>query len=203
MVDRIDRPRDEGMYVSRIEGDKKEKEKFKQIPPEEKELMIATFFSYLKKIFDAFSPSKKLAGKVVDQRKIIEHLQKLKELLNKLGIKDLSNSSDFALELSETWSYLIEDFDTIAIIERGNLSKVSYFREMIDTIKNYPPDSEHCLGYYLLMQTGKDWLPFPFIEMLERLHKENVETPSTSTLSTWCALIDKVIEGLSSLPFKP
>lgn len=204
MVDRIDRPRDEGMYVPPVEGDKKEKEKFKHIPAEDKEVMMATFFSYLKKLFDTFSPSKKLAGKVVDQQSIIEHLKKLKQLLEKLGTKDLSNNSDFALELSGTWIHLIEDFETIEIIERDTLSRVARFREMMDTIKNYPPDSEHRIGYYLLEQAGKDWLPFPFIEMLERLHKGHVENPKESTLSNWFALIDGVIDGLkSSLPFKP
>jgi len=197
MVERTERPRDEGVYSSRIERDKKEKGKYSKGPPDkEKQLLLATFFSYLKKMFDNFSPSKKLAGKVVDQHVIIEHLEKFKKILEKLSQKDLSNSADYAIELSDIWANLIEDFDTIEILERKNLQDVATFREMMDLIKNYPPDSEHHFGYYLLQHAGKDWLPFPFMEMLETLHKEHITTPETSSLTEWLKLIDKVIANL-------
>lgn len=198
-IDRVERPRDEGMYSSRIERDKKEHEKFSKTPPEEgKELLLATFFSYLKKMFDTFSPSKKLAGKVIDQQSILEHLLLFKKLLQKLSKQDLSNSPEFATQLSDCWSKLLGDFDHIEIMERKNLQGISNFREMMDQIKNYPPDSEHRFGFYLLAQAGKDWLPFPFIEMLEGLHKEHLANPSVSTLSAWFKLIDDVVKNLKT-----
>jgi hypothetical protein len=74
---------------------------------------------------------------------------------------------------------------------------------MMDTIKNYPPDSDHHFGYYLLQQAGKDWLPFPFIEMLETLHTEHKENPKENTLSTWINRIDGLLKNLrANLPFK-
>jgi len=202
--DRVERHRDENVYASRIERDKKGKEKYTPLPSkEDKRVLIATFFSYLKRLFDTFSPSKKLAGKVIDHQSIIENLKIFKKLFKKLGEQDLSNSSDYAAHLSEIWTVLLEDFDNIEIIERKNLSEVARFREMMDKIKNYPPDSEHRLGYYFLQQAGKDWLPFPFIEILEKLHKEHKEDAKNSTLSMWSKLIDTVITNLQSiLPFK-
>ena len=204
-VDRVERPRDEGVYVSRVGEDKKEKQKFSQIPEDrDKKVVMATFFSYLKKMFDAFSPSNKIAGKVVDLHSIIEHLKELKKILGKLAVQDLSSSSDYAIELSEKWGIILEDFDTIEILERKETEKAATFRRMIDAVKNFPPDSEHRFGYYLLQQAGKDWLPFPFIEILEKLHKDHLDDPKASTLATWLSLIDQVIESLKQgVPFNP
>ncbi len=204
-VERTERPRDEGVYSSRIQEEKKEKEKFSEIPPDdEKKILFATFFSYLKKMFDSFSPSKKLAGKVIDQQAIIENLTKFKKLLEKLSKQDLSTSPEFAIELSDTWCILLEDFDQIEIMERKNLAEISTFRKMIDTVKNYPPESEHRFGYYLIQHAGKDWLPFPFLEILENLHKQYTEDPKGSVLLSWIKLIDQVTTNLKNkLPFNP
>jgi len=203
-VDRVERPRDEGMYVSRIGEDKKEKQKYSQLPADkDKKLLLATFFSYLKKMFDTFSPSKKIAGNVVDIHGMIEHLRAFKNSLEKLGKQDLSNSSEYATELSDRWSLILDDFDTVEIMRRKEAKKTTDFREMMDAIKNYPPESEHRFGYYLLQHAGKDWLPFPFIEILEKLHRDHLENEKSSTLTQWFSLIDQVIENLKQgLPFK-
>lgn len=203
-LERVERPRDEGVYSSRIGKEKKEKEKFSELPEdEEKKVLFATFFAYLKKMFDTFSPSKKLAGAVVDLHTTIEHLQTFKKALEKLGQQDLSSSSTFATELSDLWAQLLEDFDNIEIMQRKDREKTTPFRSMMDAVKNYPPDSEHRFGYYLLQHAGKDWLPFPFIEILEKLHTDHLENAKESTLANWLALIDQVVENLrKGLPFQ-
>ena len=200
--DRVQRHRDEGVYIDRIEKDRKEKEKYKQLTPkDEQKILHATFFSYLKKIFDTFSPSKELAGKVVDQQKIIAHLKTFKSLLSKLQKTDLSKSIEYAIELSACWCQLLEGFDTIEIMERKNAKNVALFRKMMDTVKNHPEASEHRFGFYLVQHAGKDWLPFPFIEILKDLHDE--QDAKTSTLHSWNHLIDEVITELqNNLPFK-
>lgn len=205
MVERTERPRDEGVYISRIERDKQEEGKYTQAREDsKKKILMATFFSCLTKMFDAFSPSKKLAGKIVDLQVIVENLLHFKKLLIQLSQENLSNSADFATNLSDAWTRLLTDFDNVEILERKNLKEIASFRKMIDTIKNHPPDSEHCFGYYLLQHAGKDWLPFPFIEILENLHKEHQIDAKTSTLSHWFDLIDSVIKNLKAqLPFKP
>lgn len=203
-VDRVERPRDEGVYVSRVQEDKKRDSKFSHLPPKDgKQILMATFFSYLKRMFDTFSPSKQLVSKVVDQQKIIENLLRFKHLLEKLGEQNLSQSADFAKALSACWCTLLEDFDNIEIMERKNLREVASFRELMNTMKNYPPDSEHRLGYYLVQHAGEDWLPFPFIEMLNNLHTEHLASAKKSTLASWFKQIDVVIANLSShQPFK-
>lgn len=204
-IDPVERPRDEGVYSARIEKDKKEQEKFSEIPSrDDKQILFATFFNYLKRLFDNFSPTKELAGKVIDRQLIIDNLKELKKLFLTLGRKDLSSSIEFATSLSDTWCLLLEDFDHIEVIERKNLKQVASFRMMMEAVKHYPPDSDHHFGYYLLQHAGKDWLPFPFIEMLQKLYNEHVEDPQTSTLKEWIELIDQVIENLKGgLPFNP
>jgi hypothetical protein len=137
-LDRVDRPRDEGVYVSRIEDKKKESKYSSKPPKEDKQVLLASFFSYLKKMFDTFSPSKQYLGKVVDRQKIIENLLHLKKLLEKVSTKDLSQSAEFATELSNIWCILLEDFDTIEILERKNLKDVAMFRQLMDDIKKLP-----------------------------------------------------------------
>lgn len=227
-IDRVERPRDEGLYAARIGEDKKEKQKYSELPPDKqsKKVLVASFFAYLKKMFDSFSPSKQLAGKVVDVQAAVEHLKSFKSALEKLREQNLSNSPEYATELSDIWTLLMEDFDNLAIIQRKALDKTAAFRQLIDAVKNYPPNSEHRLGYYLLQHAGKDWLPFPFIELLKELHQNHIaqtshqgvrkddETeapqlgeksglednqsgePDESTLTQWLSLIDQVIESL-------
>jgi hypothetical protein len=198
-IDPSEGPRDDRLYVARIQEDKKEKEKYRQIPSdEEKAVLLATFFSYLKKMFDTFSPSKKIAGKVVDLQSVIEHLEELKKKFAELSEQDLSNSPPFATALSKVWCKLFEDYDNIAILFRKRLAEVATFRELMDAIKHFPPESDHRLGYYLLENAGEDWLPFPFIEMLKQLHEEHIQEPNTSTLSSWQKQISTVIKELKS-----
>lgn len=199
---RIDRPRDEHIYVSRIEKDKKGKEKFTDIPPENaKKILFASFFSYLTNLFNSFSPSKKMTGRLIDQQSIIENLRLFKELLEELAKKDLSKSNEYASDLSLIWHHLLDDYENLEIIERKNLIKIVPFRELIYTIKNYPENSEHHFGYYLLMQAGNDWLPFPFIEILSELHLNHKKHGDKSTLVSWIKMIDKAIDELELKPF--
>ena len=140
------------------------------------------------------SETKKLAGKTTDIQGIIRNLNVFKSLLLKLKKEDLSQSADYASKLSDIWILLMEDFETIALIERKELKKVAKFRDLMDMVKNFPPDSEHRFGYYLLEHAGKDWLPFPFIEILAQLHNK------PETLIEWQSLIDQVIESLKGKP---
>jgi len=201
--ERVDRPRDEGLFPARIQEDKKEKQKFTDVPQQDSKMFTATFFHCLKNLFDMFSPSRQLAGKVIDKQAATDNLKQFKQLLKHLTTKDMSSSTDFATELSELWKDLLENFDNIEILERRSLTEVAAFRETMNTIKNYPPDSEYRFGYYLLEQAGKDWLPFPFIEMLKKLYSDHQVDSKRSTLTHWIRKIDMTINHLQhDLPFK-
>jgi len=197
---RIDRPRDEGIIVPRIERERKEKEGYRQLPADsEKRILSATFFSYLEKLFHAFSGDRQLTGRIIDRMAIVDNLRSFQQLISKLKSEDFSQSPKFASDLSESWHQILEDYDTVLIMERKELKKSSGFRQFVDAIKHYPKGADHPLGYYLMEQAGKDWLPFPFIDLLRALYKEHKEKPSSSTLINWDRLIEEVIESLKGM----
>ena len=196
---RIDRPRDKGVYVPPIEGDRHEKEPYRQIPPEEKKILSATFFSYLNKLFQVFSGDRELSGRIVDRMAIVERLRALQHLLADLQKEDLSQSVKYTCFLSDLWSDILEDLDIVTIMERKELKKSSGMRKLVDSIKRHPKGAEHPIGYYLMEHAGKDWIPFPFIEILSALHKEHQEHPKASTLKQWDTLFEEVIESLKGL----
>lgn len=196
--ERVDRRRDEDFVAEQIEKDRRDKEKFKPTESDEKKILFAAFFYQLKNFFNLFSSPKKFTATVIDKQDAVDHLRQYKYLLKGLGQQNLSHSSDYAAELSDTWQKLVDDFEKLEIMEKQGLVKVSVFREMIDVMKTYPPDSEHRLGYYLLQQIGKGWLPFPFIEILEGLHKEHQQDTKQSTLTRWIHWIDQTILSLET-----
>lgn len=192
-------PRDEGVYIPPIEKEKHEKEPFKQSEGE-RQILFATFFSYLKKLFDAFSPPKELAGKVINIQGIIEHLHILKNLFQDLQKENLSQSAPFTDDLSKIWHILTDDLENLEVAERKNLPELSAFRHLMDDIKNYPNHSDHRLGYYLIKHAEENWLPFPFIELLDSLHKEESKT---GTLAKWIKSINDLISKFHiHIPFK-
>lgn len=207
-VDRVERPRDEGVIVPEIEKEKREKENQKKSPEElNKNLSIFVFFNYLIKTYKIFFYSKTASGKIFDIEHTINHLYSFKNSLKKLAKQDLSKSPLFAEDLSKKWIALNNDFEKIEITKRKRPDTLKKFFNMIEIIKYFPQraiekmmlvkssqDLEHRLGYYLFEQTGKDWLPFPFIEILQKLHIDYQKNTKASTLWKWVVLIDEVIQ---------
>lgn len=193
---RIDKPRDEGIVSSRIESDKKEKVPYVQLPASSaRRILAATFLNTLKNLFSAFSPTGEeggLANRIIDQRTILETLQKFQKLLDQLCQEDLSRDAVFAQELSEQWLKIKEDFNKIQVIEKKGSTKVASFRRAIDAVNHYPQGADHSFGYYLQEQAGRDWLPFPFIDMLLGLHLEYKKKATASSLCHWIDLIEEV-----------
>lgn len=199
---RLDRPRDEGVFVPPIERDKKEKNPYSHLPPSQvKRIFAATFLSTLKHLFEFFSPEERssLLEKVIERQTIIETLLSFKELLFKLSKQDMSQDIPFAVALSEHFLKMKDDFSKLQVMERKGSIKVAHFRRVVETFEQYPPEVDHHLGYYLTEQAGKDWLPFPFIEMLEHLYKEHREKGGASHLSQWEELIDQLVIRLRGI----
>ncbi len=197
---KINRPRDEGVLVPRIEKEKKAREELdKNFLDRSQKILYATFVTYLKKLFDSFSSKGKLAGKVVDLSQPIEHLEAFKTHLQVLSKEDQSQNPKFAIQLSELWHKLTDDFDNMQVLERKNLSRLVRFRQFLDSIKRFPPQSDHTLGFYLIEHAGKDWLPFPYIEILSDLHKQFKADENHSMLKRWISDIDLIIGDFEEL----
>jgi hypothetical protein len=198
---RLDRPRDEGVITSRIEAEKKEKVAYASLSSSQtKRLFAATFLNTLRNLFDFFSPEgKSLSEKVIEKQTTLETLLGFKKLLERLSKEDLSQDTLFAGELSQHFLKMEEDFAKLQVMERKGSIKVAHFRRTLETFERYPPEVDHHFGYYLLQQAGKDWLPFPFIEILAGLYTEYQEKGSSSTLSQWNMMLDQLITELRGI----
>lgn len=195
---RVDRPRDEGIIVSPVLGDRKEKQEYSKEPSgSPKNLLIAAFFTCLKKLFDSLSGKSKFEATLIDRQQILEDLFAFRKLLQILSQEDQSNNPEFTLQLSELWHNLLDDFNHVELLERKNPKKVAPFKKFLNKVKDFPPNQDHRLGYYLTEYVGKEWLPFPYIEILRKLHKDYQTNPAQNALQEWLSIIDEVVAQLA------
>lgn len=192
-VSETDRRRDEGVIVPRIEGEKKGKEAFAELPEANKKILNAAILIYLKSLFDSYHFLPQSEEEKSEQRQLVEDLKTFKNLLNHLGSKNQSDHPEFAQQLSGLWHKIGQNFNFIKFQEKEIILKL---KKIIGEITHYPKDQEHTFGYYLKEHVGQDWLPFPYMEILTNLHKEHQRKPHDSQISKWVSQIDHIIELL-------
>lgn len=108
----------------------------------------------------------------------------LKQAFDVLKKEDRSEDVQFLKDLSLTWQMILEaslSFDSPIL------------KTLLKKIQNYPEWQEHTFGYYLIEYAGQKWIPFPYMELIEKLHEEHMKNPSGSALSEWTALIDELL----------
>lgn len=124
---------------------------------------------------------------------ILHFLKEFKELIIQLKEQDLSQKIEFALKLSTTWHGIADYFALLPKMDR----KGDFFHEgslLIQSVNMYPKDEERTLGFYLTNYAGENWLPFPFMKIIQRLHEENTTDPIGSHLEIWNKTLAKLIE---------
>ena len=124
---------------------------------------------------------------------ILYYLRQLKTLFERLQEEDLSQNIDYALELSNAWHGVTDHF---AVMNKS-ARKSDFYKEgslLIESITHYPPQDEHSLGYYLFHYAGENWLPFPFMKIIQSLHEEHANDKTGSHLEIWSKSIVQLIE---------
>ncbi len=184
----------EKIIVNPIEKDKKTKEEFDTKPKTPfKSQSFATLFSYLKKILSTLSFKGKGPVAILSQQQLIDDVIAFRKLLHILSIEDQSHNPEFTQQLSELWHNLIDDCNSLSHpreYSRELIAKVKFF---IAQVEHFPPNADHTLGYYFAEFAGKDWIPFPFMELLQQLHTEYGAHPFESVLHHWLALLDDIL----------
>lgn len=179
------------IIISPIEKDKKEREPFGDLKNATRTQTFAALVAYFKKFLSAFkSKGRPLA---FDLQRLIEHVAAFRQLLITLSREDQSHNPDFTQRLTELWHNLLEDCNSLSpTIEASSeiYAKIKFF---ITQVQNFPPDSDHPLGYYFLESAGKDWIPFPFMEILQNLHEEHTSSPIISVLHQWTTLLNEIL----------
>lgn len=183
----------EKIIINPIESDKKTKDEgYKGLKSSTRVQTFATIVAFFKKIA---SP---LKGKgqiyLTDQQELLDHVLSFRKLLQILSLEDESHHPEFTEQLSEAWHGLLDDFNAHSHSTSGmkpeTIKKISFF---VAQLQNYPPGADHTLGFYLTGYAGKEWIPFPFMELLQSLFEEHQATPHHSVLSNWISLLDEIL----------
>ncbi len=189
----------EKIVVHPIEKDRKERESFTSLKNATRSQIYAALLSFFKKILSSFSSKEKGQILILDLQHLIEHIVIFRQQLITLSLEDQSHNPDFTQQLSDLWHLILEACHSLSFSSDSSkiLAKVKFF---ISQVQNFPPGADHTLGYYFTEYAGKDWIPFPFMELLQQLHEEYNASPVISVLNNWLALLNEIL-GLAG--FKP
>ncbi len=164
---------------------------FQPINEQSKQFLIvfALIAKFLKQVEDHQEELKFLS----QSESILYHLKQFKITIDQLKEEDLSQELSFALRLSKSWNAIT---DYIILMPKSKKNH-SFFLEgslLIESINLYPQEEEHTLGFYLSHYAGQDWLPFPFMKMIQQLHEEQASNPASSHLEIWSNSLARLIE---------
>lgn len=180
----------ENISIPPIEKDKKFKEEFssKHKNPSRAQI-FAALMSFLKKMSSVFTFKGQSTLSLLEALPLLPSLATLYQLFKTLSIEDVSHQPKFIEALSESWNQLIDAHRHSP--QSKTHSKLLFF---IGQVQNYPLGVDHTLGYYLKEYAGKDWTPFPFMELLEVLHEEFKRSKTHSVLNDWLTLLEEILE---------
>lgn len=180
--------------VPPIQKDKKGKEPTQDISQKGQLILFNALFQYMKKIVNTLSERKKDSNPSnFDHQQTIEDLVSLRKMLQILGNEDQSHNAEFTQQLSEVWNNLIDDYKLLEITSKKNPILLSKLHQFIDHIEHFPSVEEHSLGYYLSHHVGNEWLPFPCMEILTKLHQTYLEEAESSQIASWIRKIDDIL----------
>lgn len=187
----------EKIIVNPIEKERREKGKgYSDLNNSTRAQVFAALISYFKKILTTFGSKGKYPTHLFDQKSLIESVIAFRELLLILAKEDLSHHPDFTQQLGQLWHNLIDDCNSLPLPQDSPseiAAKVNFF---ITQVQNFPPGADHTLGYYFTEYAGKDWIPFPFMELLQGLHQEFNASPPISVLQNWISLLNDILSSV-------
>jgi hypothetical protein len=155
-------------------------------PPEEKWSLIAYFLKLVDKIIDLLLSER---GRTRVAKRAKESLRALKAAFETLKKEDRSEDIQFLNHLSKVWQSVLED--TLNVQRDSTLS--SEYKTLIKKIQHFPEHQPHTFGYYLSEYAGQKWIPFPYMELIQKIHTEHEKSPEASALAEWTSLIDQLL----------
>lgn len=191
----------EEIRINPIEKDKKGKEEpYKGLPPSTaKPLVFGSLVSYFKKFLNIFFGKDRSPLLFFDQHQMLEDVAAFKKLLQILSQNDESHIPEYTQQLSGLWHNLLDDCNSILATSAAAPSNLVKLKAFVDEMYHYPLEEDHTLGYYFTEYAGKDWIPFPFMKILQHLHEECTDSPQTATLIKW---LDTLTDILASGDYK-
>lgn len=188
-------PPKDWIAVEKIEKDKRGKEellKKNEGKGNPKLILFSSLIVFARKILTLLSSNRsRSAAFLVDTAQgLIEYLNAFKKTLQTLSAEDKGYNPEYIQEFSDAWHNLLEGIAALEWLERKKSEEKTRIKKIVDTIGCYPSGEEHSLGFYLSEFAGKEWLPFPFMDLLHALHEEK------NNLASWISEIDQIIDSL-------
>ena len=182
--------------IEKLKADKENKEEIIKKNPTA--LLMASLCAYIRKTA-LFLASRPIAGPKSALANTVElELTELKKCLVLLSKEDLSRSPEYALQLSTAWHQLMDSVKLVEFLEKKKKESLTQIKSLIETFYAYPPKQSHSLGFYMTEYAGKEWLPFPCMELLHQLHDEFIAQSKESQLFHWISSIDIILSKLMS-----
>jgi len=130
-----------------------------------------------------------------------EAFAELKELFTRLAENDVSMDVKFLNNLSHSWEKLEHASKPLRKKPEGvsrELSEPLY--TFMFSISNCKEGQQYSLVHYLKEHAGVDWVPFPFMTILQRLHEEYTERGRASLLANWLDQIELILNSSRTPP---
>ncbi|MDE3045602.1 MAG: hypothetical protein KGJ02_03045 [Verrucomicrobiota bacterium] len=156
--------------------------------PDESLALGAYLLSLFRKCWQIFQKDTERGVSTETEKEVRANLLKLKAALEILKKEDRSQDTEFLNSLSHLWHQTLEDH---LRFKRGSSFSTS-FRTFVRDLQHFPEGQEHSLGYYLSEYAGEKWLPFPYLELIQKIYREHQQSPSTSALTRWTEKIDQL-----------
>ena len=152
--------------VSQIEQKKslEEEEEEKQLE-KKKSLFLGAILYFIKKITALFI-------KEIEEESpaaLIKTIEDLRDHIKTLEKEDVSKNSHFLKTFSDNWKDFIASYEKIYLKQKLRNEDLE---KLIKEVDSCYKDQAYSLGYYLKQYKKENWHPFPFMNILEALHKE-------------------------------
>lgn len=181
----------EDIFSQSTQKDKADEEKLFSQKKESSPGFEAIALNAMKKIIDLFTLSTERTISQAEQTFIEDDLKKLRDDFEKLKKIDFSQNPPFLNSLSLTWHDFLKNYKNLYANSTSPMHQK--IEKLIHSISSYPETAENNMGYYLSEYAGETWLPFPYMDILQKLHQEQGDD---SHLNQWIDLINDIISDI-------
>jgi hypothetical protein len=192
-----DQPQDPfGKYrAERIEADKqtKDEQKKREAEPQSPTGIIGAYFLLMvHRFLDLFEDTSEKGLSSTAEKQVRDNLLLIKSAFDTMKKEDRSQDAPFLNHLSELWHRALEDI----LKFRRETALALQFKKFIRDVDSYPENKEFSFGYYLTQYAGQKWLPFPYMELVMKIHSEHEKNPEGSALARWTEQIAALAKKL-------
>lgn len=180
--------------ATHIIQEREQSKKFDRLAQSQK--ICAILFALIHQGIESLRDDIELMQTIFVSDNVIQHLRNLRALFRALTTENLSQSLDFALKLSKSWNGIL-NYHQLATSKEMRKQAYINISKLIDFFNRYPTADEHALGYYLCHYAGEDWLPFPFMAILNDLYEEHLQASYPSNLDKLVRALSRIIESFS------